>query len=74
MENREIGRLCSICHTDEWYKRNNGRPYCRPCAIARAKAYYIEHHYNDADYRIKENAWKREQKRRKRASIKAGKA
>jgi hypothetical protein len=67
MTTTKRGRVCVTCKVDEWYIRTDGRLYCRPCAINRSKAYYIEHHYNDEEFRVKENTWKREQKRRKRA-------
>jgi len=67
---KSLGRPCAKCGEDDWYIRKTGAPYCRNCAITRSKAYYIEHHYNDEEYRIKENAWKRDQKRRKRALAK----
>jgi endogenous inhibitor of DNA gyrase (YacG/DUF329 family) len=67
MASEQMGKNCVSCGEDDWYKRSNGRPYCRPCAIKRSKEYYLENHYNNPEYRIKENTWKREQKRRKRA-------
>lgn len=70
MATTQRGRICVACNQDEWYVRKDGRLYCRPCAINRSKIYYIEHHYNDEEFRVKENTWKREQKRRKRAGLK----